>query len=83
MLSQSKLIFGLTEFFAPKKYVRCIKTKKEISKFSVRRTVFTSEEALCRMFTSVRNALWARAPRSGAKTVACLDKVCDRPRSHN
>ena len=35
------------------------------------------------MLNSVRNALRACGPRSGAKIVAGLDDVCDRPGLHN
>ena len=35
------------------------------------------------MLASVRNAAWVFGPQSGAKMVAGLDSVCDRPRSHN
>ena len=31
----------------------------------------------------VRNVFLARRPRSGAKMVAGIDDVCDRPRLHN
>ena len=35
------------------------------------------------MLTSVRNALWACGPRSGAKIFASLDDVYDRLGLHN